>query len=351
MIGMYGLPLDVKFCTRCVISNQRPSSVVERLASPSDHKPTIAFDSDGVCSACRYAERKKTIDWAARERMLVALCEKHGRCIVPGSGGKDSMFAAHVLKTRYAMDVLTVTAAPLICTDIGRRNYKAFTRIANNAIFPPSNYSERCRESFFRFLHPFRPFIEEQKAVGPRLSKMTGIDLVFYGEPPSERGGNEHELDSPLMDPKYYPEAGSGTEVHYLGWYLPWNSQENYYYAVEHCGFVGNDQRTQGSYSKMSSLDDAIDPWHYWTTLAKFGLGRASYNASEDIRDGYITREEGVALIKKYDQEFPSRYHQQCLDYIGIDAKQFMNRVDAGRSPHLWERVAGEWTLKHAVWL
>lgn len=348
--GMHGLPLDVRFCSRCVISTQRMSSVVERTASPSDPKPTIAFDAEGVCSACRYHERMKTIDWAAREKMLAKLCEEHQVCLVPGSGGKDSMYAAHLLKTKYGMEVTTVTAAAILYTDIGRKNHEAFTRIADNIMLTPGDYRERTRDAFLRFGHCFKPFIEEQKRVAPLVSRWTGIPLVFYGEPPAMRGGNEHELDSPVMDPKYYEEANYDTEVHYLGWYLPWSSQANYYYAVEHCGFTPNTERTEGSYSKLSSLDDKVDVLHYWLTLAKTGIGRATYNACEDIRDGFLTREEAVMLVKRYDQEKPRKFLPELLDYLGLTEAEFDARVDAARPPHLWEKVGGEWVLKHAAW-
>ena len=52
----YGLPSEVKFCRRCVISNQRPSSVVEFKNTKDAKKPTIAFDDEGICAACRYAD-------------------------------------------------------------------------------------------------------------------------------------------------------------------------------------------------------------------------------------------------------------------------------------------------------
>src|SRR5687767_10319924 len=112
----YGLPPDVVFCARCVISNQRPSSVVEFKNALSDSKPTIAFDDEGVCSACRYAEMKaRDIDWDAREAELLRLCDRYRSkdgsydCVVPGSGGKDSAFTSHLLKTRFGMNPLTVT--------------------------------------------------------------------------------------------------------------------------------------------------------------------------------------------------------------------------------------------------
>src|SRR4051812_2070992 len=119
----YGLPREVKFCTRCVISNQRPNSTVEYAHTEASKKSTIHFDSEGVCDACRFAEIKRTrIDWVERERELRSLCDEHRRsdgsydCLVPGSGGKDSFFAAHILKYKYGMHPLTVTWAPHIYT-------------------------------------------------------------------------------------------------------------------------------------------------------------------------------------------------------------------------------------------
>ena len=60
----YGLPKEVRFCVRCVISNQRPNSVVEFGHTPTSTKKTIHFDEEGVCDACRFAEMKRSgIDW------------------------------------------------------------------------------------------------------------------------------------------------------------------------------------------------------------------------------------------------------------------------------------------------
>mgnify|MGYP000276825702 FL=1 len=128
----YGLPPKVKFCSRCVISNQRPNSAVEYANLPGDKKKTIQFDNSGVCDACKFAEIKKNgIDWIERERELVELCNKHRRsdgsydCIVPGSGGKDSFYVAHQLKYKYGMNPLTVTWAPHQYTDIGWKNFES----------------------------------------------------------------------------------------------------------------------------------------------------------------------------------------------------------------------------------
>ena len=89
VLKLYNLPAEVKFCKKCVISNQRPR---------------ITFDKDGVCSACNFAEFKKNnCDWEAREEELIKLCDKHRKnngeydVIVPCSGGKDGSSVAHKL--------------------------------------------------------------------------------------------------------------------------------------------------------------------------------------------------------------------------------------------------------------
>ena len=138
--------------------------------------------------------------------------------------------------------------------------------------------------------------------------------------------------------------------MHYLGYYLKWDPQECYYYAVENTGFKPNRERTEGSYSKYSSIDDKIDPFHYFTTFIKFGIGRATYDASQEIRNGKINREEGMRLVQLYDNEFPQKYFDEFLKYISLNEKQFFNIVDKFRSPHLWKKnKLGKWQLRNSI--
>ena len=101
--------------------------------------------------------------------------------------------------------------------------------------------------------------------------------------------------------------------VHYLGYYIKWDPQESFYYATKNTGFRPNHERTSGTYSKYSSIDDKIDDFHWYTTFIKFGIGRATYDAYQEVRNNKITREEAVSLVKKYDAEFPQRYFQEFL--------------------------------------
>ena len=69
--AFYGLPNDVRFCVKCCYSNQRPSSQLEISHTKDTKKVTLAFDEDGVCDACRFAEKKESIDWKQRESELL----------------------------------------------------------------------------------------------------------------------------------------------------------------------------------------------------------------------------------------------------------------------------------------
>jgi N-acetyl sugar amidotransferase len=412
---LYGLPRDVKFCRRCVISNQRPNSAVEYRHTRDTKKATIFFNEDGVCDACVFADMKRhKIDWAERERQLRELCDRHRRadgaydCLVPGSGGKDSFYQAHILKTKYGMHPLTVTWAPHIYTEWGWKNFQSWIHAGHdNVLMTPNGRVHRLltRLSTELLLHPFQAFMFGQKALAPKLAIQFDIPLIFYGENEAEYGNPRGDTETALRDWAYFSAddqssvhlggvsvadlkqqfglsandlhpympsdparlAEKKIEVHYLGYYLKWHPQACYYYAVEHGGFQASPERTPGTYSKYNSIDDRIDDFHYYTTGIKFGLGRASYDAAQEIRSGEITREEGVALVKRFDHEFPERFADEIFKYLSIPAREFpvasrmferpeMDREyfrllsDRFRSPHLWKYETGEWKLRSAVW-
>jgi N-acetyl sugar amidotransferase len=381
------------------MSNQRPASIPEFRHLPDRRGARyMHIDEDGVCDACRYAERKEQIDWEARERELLALLDRYRRddgaydCLVPGSGGKDSAYAAHVLKYRYGMHPLTVTWPPTLYTDYGAENHRNWIEVGgfDNVTLKPNGRVHRLltRLSIENLLHPFQTFILGQKSLAPKIAMRFRIPLIFYGESEAEYGNPISETQTSLRDTSYYVMshldetclAGipvrelvekynlslndlmtylpadhrelerSQIEVHYLGYYLKWTPQEAYYYAVEHTGFKARPFRTEGTYSKYNSIDDKIDDLHYYTTYIKFGLGRASYDASQEIRNRHLTRDEGVALVKRFDGEVPARYLTDVMDYLGMDADRFFELCDAFRSPHLWSRNGGSWTLRSRVW-
>ena len=411
---LYGLPPQVTFCTRCVISNQRPNSAVEYAHNSGSLKTTIAFDDEGVCDACNFAEKKKSaIDWSNRDEELKELSARYAgspgkyNCLVPGSGGKDSFYQAHILKTKYGFRPLTVTWAPHIYTEWGWRNFQSWIGAGfDNVLVTPNGLVHRLltRLAVDRLFHPFQPFILGQKGLAPKLAEQFGVPLIFYGENEAEYGNPIMDAERAVRDYEYFSAQSeddiflSGTpvselverfrvpryelqqylpadpqalvdaevSVHYLGYYLKWHPQSAYYYAVEQGGFEPSPERTPGTYSKYNSIDDKVDDLHYWTTHVKFGIGRATYDASQEIRSGDITRDEGVALVHRFDGEWPARFENELMTYLSIDprlgqevAKEFTEPLmtkehfwelaDEFRSPHLWVREDKSWKLRHIV--
>ena len=394
----YGLPEKVEFCNSCVISNQRPASAVEFKHTINSKKTTMNFDSEGVCDACNTAKQKELIDWKKREEELLELLDKYRRndghydCLVPGSGGKDSAYQAHILKYKYGMNPLTVTWPPILYTEYGFKNFKNWLDVGgfDNISFNRNGKIMKLltKLSIENLYHPFQTFILGQKNIGPKLAAKYDIPLVFYGENEAEYGNPIADNMTSLRDKSFYSFKNMNDiylggvsikelkekynldnkdfmsfmapteneiknkkiDVRYLGYYLKWIPQENYYYAVENTGFKARPFRTQGTYSKYNSIDDKIDDLHYYTTYIKFGIGRATYDASQEIRNKHITREEGVALVKRFDGEFPDKYFNEIMEYLDIDPDYFINELaDKFRSPHLWKYHNNEWKLRHNV--
>jgi N-acetyl sugar amidotransferase len=415
---LFGLKGDVKFCSKCIISNQRPNSEIEYKHVASTIKKTIHFDENGICDACNVALKKKSkIDWDKRKQELVELCKKFqsnkkGKydCIVPGSGGKDSFYTSHILKYEYGMNPLTVTWSPNMYTDWGRKNMDNWTNSGfDNILFTPDRKVQRLltRLSVENLFHPFQAFQLGQKSLAPKLALELNINLIFYGENQAEYGNSSEDLLSPLMSDRFFSSEDiseeeiylggvsvrdlkknygltdndlnnylplkkeevkkKSIEVHFLSHYLKWHPQANYYYAVKHGNFFTSPERMPGTYTKFVSNDDKMEDFNYYTQGIKYGIGWTSYVASWEIRDGDLTREEGISLAKKYDLEFPSRFSKDLYDYISlpkneypiaskifeepiVDHEYFINLHDKFRSPHLWKKEGNKWELRHKIW-
>jgi N-acetyl sugar amidotransferase len=390
--AFYGLPNKVIFCKKTLISNQRPNSAIEFNHTIYSKKKTLNIDKNGISDAWKFSRLKKKINFKSREVLLLKLLDKHrgkyGKydCIVPGSGGKDSCYA-------------TLTWPPILRTDYGLKNYLnwiKFCKIKN--ILP--NRDEilmkfLTRESILNLMHPFQSFMIGQKIFPVKIALENRIPLIFYGENEAEHGNNIKDNNTSIRNDKFYTQNIKNTdelylagkqikdlkkiinksnkyktdpngfnlfippeinevkelnlEVHYLGYFIKWIPQETYYYSVENCGFRPRPFRTQGTYSKYNSIDDKIDDLHYYTTFIKFGVGRATYDVSQEIRNDHLNIDEGKKLIKKYDGEFPDLYFDEVMNNLDIEPEYFKLILDKFRSPHLWKIEKKKWKLRHTV--
>lgn len=373
-------------------------------------KKTMSFDEEDVCDACRFNFLKETgeIDWNERESELIELCNQHRKddgsydCIVGGSGGKDSAMQSHLLKYKYGMHPLTVTWSPHLYTDIGWKNFQSWIHKGgfDNFLYTPNGKIHRMltRNATINLLHPFQPFILGQKTFVAKMAAQFNIPLIFYGEMPGEYGEKiSHKTSSYSSDAdadesegfsldyvggrdvrdiylggkligeyldegvemadlkSYLPMAPDvlrrkGIAFKYLGYYTRWVPQEAYYYAVENTEFEANPVRTEGTYSKYSSLDDKIDGFFYYTRWIKFGVGRTMMDSAQEIRNHHIDKQEAIALMQRYEGEYPKRYEKEFLDYISMSQEEFLATCDDFRSPHLWKIENGEWKLRHTPW-
>ena len=394
----YNLPEKIVFCKHCVLSNQRPHSVAEfKHKKNREGAIYLEIDQSGKCDACRMAEWKKNkIDWKTREKELMKLCDQYRKkdgsydCIVPGSGGKDSSFQSYILKNKYGMNPLTVTWPPIMYTDYGYKNFKSWIDTGyDNISFHPNGdvLKKLVALSTKNLLHPFQAFILGQYNMPPKIAKKYDIKLIFYGETHADYGSPIIETSKSLRSKSFHTFSNleeiyiagakysdlrdkykisendlsnflpmkeedfdkSDIKVLALGYYIRWEPQEVYYHAVENSGFKPRPFRSQGTYSKYSSIDDKFDDLHWYTTFIKFGIGRATYDASHEIRNKHITREEAVDLVEKYDGEFPDRYFKEMMEYLSLDEEEFFKICDKFRSPHIWIKKSNSWKLRHSV--
>ncbi len=383
------VPKEVLWCKKCAMSNQRPR---------------IIFDKTGVCSGCHYTDYKNfSIDWKKREDQLLQLLEKHrsknGKwdVVVPSSGGKDSGYVAHQLKYKYGMNPITVTWAPLKYTDIGRENLQS--KIDNgfdNFLYSPNGIFHRklARLCFEELGDAFHVFVLGQVNFPFYMAMKLNISLVFFGEngeleyagdpkhkdkpfKPAEEWVKQHfkgvtfdelikigkknkkyfsNIDLNNLDLTYYKvpnisdlKKNKIKGKYFFSYYKKWTPQENYFYCTSNTGFKPNPERSEGTYSKYSSLDDKMDGFHYYLRYIKFGLGRCTEEVSHEIRDKHLSRDEGIKLIKKYEGEFPKKYFNEFLNYLEISEEHFWNVVDSWRPKHLWKKKNSMWTLKHPI--
>lgn len=100
---------SLKRCTKCILPHTYPF---------------ITFDDKGVCNFCHRYEKQITHGEKALDQFLEKYRSKDGSpdCLVGLSGGRDSCYGIHLLKTRYGMNPIAYTFDWGLTTDTSRRN-------------------------------------------------------------------------------------------------------------------------------------------------------------------------------------------------------------------------------------
>lgn len=367
---------SLRWCSNCLTMSTRPR---------------ITFDTRGWCNACVWTEKKKTLDWDARQIELVKLLDKHRRndgqfdCLVPLSGGKDGSYVAYNLKHKYGMNPLCVTVTPALPLPLGDQNLRAFVASGYNHIsVNPDHEAMRVlnKTGFIEIGFPYYGWLISIHTAVIRIATVFGIDLIFYGEDGEvEYGGSTETSKNPIYDVHYqkkiYLEGGyekvlstsglTASELNFFrfpsddelskhslqlthwSYFENWDPYRNYLVAKEHCGLKEAEDSNAGTFTNFSQNDQALYALHTYLMYLKFGFGRANQDACIEVRRGAMDRGQAVNLVRLYDGHYPEEFMHQYLAYYQMTQAEFDEVLDRYANQNLFKKIDGRWKPKFVV--
>lgn len=316
-------------------------------------RPRITFNSEGVCGACQWSEKKKKINWDEKRKGLLRLCDKFRKrdtwdVIVPFSGGKDSVYVAWKMK-ELGMHPLLVTLVPHLETYVGKRNRERMSRDFDCLTITPKyeTYRELSIIGFKEQGRPKLPFVTGISTAVVQIALKMDIPFIMYGEEgEAEYGGAsgaKTKIDRQYLVDYYY--SGHDPSKYGSWWALPpqeeldklfpthyskfenWDSKVHADFAISKGMEIGNIQI--GTFTNYAQLSDSLQDLHAYLQFLKFGFGRCTSDANIEIRAGRITRQEGTNLVRAYDGQVPYQYLQDYLDYFRMTKEEFWNTIDS----------------------
>lgn len=352
--------------------------------------------TDGICSACRSAERLSLItkeEWDHREEvfgeLVKSLASENGSnydCIIPVSGGKDSFYQAHLMTEKYNLKPLLVTYHGNNYLPEGDFNRDLMRNAfdADHLVFGPSvSTLKKLNRVGFKVMGDMNWHAHCGINTYPiQIAVMMKIPMVIWGEtfwdisgmfsPDdfvefSARTRHEHALrgyewydligHEGLVEKDFmwakYPEdeeiLNAGVRGLCIGNYFNWDPNTQTEIIKEKYGWKGSDKEFQRTYRRMSNLDDRYENGaHDLLKFIKFGYGRGSDHASKDIRTGYMTREEGIDKVRQYDHVISDDL-DYWLNYVEMSEEEFWSTADTFRDPRVWWIKNDEW-WKDNIW-
>ena len=365
-----------------------------KLCLMPDTRPGLTIDSEGICSACRNHQHKQTVDWSIRKRQFKKLCDTYRRkahgefdCIIAVSSGKDSFYQVAKLK-EYGMNPLLVSVDNLDWTQTGLHNRDLMLdTFGCDCIVHRSSNELNRKISRLIFEHDgFIAWLFDKLIYTYPLwmAIKFNIPLVIYGENTScEYGGPLTQETPSAIDQinndavrKYkwslFENAGiskdelvlaqmpSVKEIQsvnlnpiYLSYYFKWSGYENMQFAKslgwKSLGDTGEWKRQGyiGNYDQIDDIAYCVDPL---LKYPKYGHARATDIASIWIREGRITREEGIKLVKENDHLMDKVALYHYLKWTGYSEEEFWSIYESFRNKDLFVKDGGVWKLKNPVW-
>lgn len=372
----------MKYCKKCLFP---------------DTKPDIYFDEEGVCDACRSAERKKgaenSINWSLRENEFSEIIEKYRSndgmkydCIVPVSGGKDSCFQVYAMKIVHKMNPLAVTFDQFDQTDTGRHNLDVLRNIGVDHIhftLNPKIVKKLVRKGFEIVGDPHWVNHVGIYTIPARIAVSFKIPLIIWGENPQlEYGGPAASRENKFLDKRWRQEFGcmrgfreedmvddeismsdmksllypSDEEIRsvgvtglFYGFFFKWNAREHLK-IVEKYGWKRLTEPWPGSWLDYENCDMKFLDIREHLKWLKYGYGRVTDQVNIDIRNGLISRTEAIKIIKERDGVLTEWMKKEFCEYIGISESDFDRIRDTFVNKDIFEMgLGGKWELKNDV--
>jgi len=369
----------VKYCKKCVMSDQRPG---------------ITFNEEGICSACQHTEYKKTIDWNQRQKEFAKLCSTYrsnsdeNDCLIAVSSGKDSFWQTYILKEKYKMNPLLVTVWNTDWTQTGLQNYETMqSRFGCESICLHTNREVNRKVSRALLEHDGFPAYLWDAYVYSYPIHMAielNIPLIFYGENTSLEYGGPLKEDTPSalgqidndavrkypwsifekagVKPSDIPLAKypskeliqeSMVDPRYMSYYFNWSGYEHMMLAKQYGWKSLNDT---GEWNRVGWIDDytQIDDFAYlvdpWMKYPKYGHRQVTDSCSKLIRDGVMTREKAVELVREHDSRMDPTSYEHYLKFSGYSERQFWDIIDRFFNRNLFVKNGDIWILKDPIW-
>ena len=372
----------VSYCKKCVL--------------PSSSAIPVEFNKDGVCSACNTSAQVEEIDWDRRLRQFKKLLNNYKNdngenydCLIPVSGGKDSYFQVHIIKNILGLNPLLVTYNANNWMKEGYENLHNMRDAfgCDHIFFTPSisllkrlnklcfkkmgdmNWHAHCGIQTYPYIiavqHNIPLIIDGEHGfmdMGGMHSYSDYVELTQrFRLEHVQRGYDWHDMlgdeDIPIkkqemisyMFPSDKEIKRVGIRGVYLGNYVKWSGNHNADIAKKY-GWKEAEEEFDRTYRKISNLDDMHENGiHDYMKYIKFGYGRATDHVCKDIREGKMTREEGIEIIRKMDGVKPKDLYR-WLDYVDMTEKEFDSIADSFRDTRVWSKdLSGNW-IKDNIW-
>ena len=361
----------MRYCNRCILPDSRPGLVI---------------GDNGVCNACNNSHSKSyVIDWKEREVEFKKLIEnvkqksKGYDCLIPVSGGKDSTW--QVVKCLEAgLKPLCFTWRPPGRTKIGQDNLDNLISLGVDHIdysISPETERKFLLKSLRRYGIAALPMHMAIFNIAPSLALKFNIPLIVWGENSAFEYGSEDDANNGfLMDESWFKKFGvtHGTTSEdwideeltsedltpykkpdyqlmkdndiravFLGYYFKWDPQETARIAIEH-GFKTGEEVRVGLYN-FADIDDYFISVHHFPKWHKFGFSRIFDNLSLEIRNGRISREEAIEILKSNGPEIPKDDINKYCSFVGITVKEFFEILEKFRNNSIWSKESDEWKI------